>query len=144
MKKIILFILLALFAAPYSMQAQELQQKQKFYENKVIKFTKMKHAGVGLTICGTVLTVAGIGLMADGAIKNENLEYDMYSPEYNEGSAEILLGLCSSVIGISAISGGVVLWVIGSSKANKYNHLRSFSFNLDPAPNQIFTLAYRF
>ena len=145
MKKVVIFILLGLFAFPSVLQAQlqSTEQQRNIYQNKVVKFSKMKRSGVGLTICGTVLTVVGIGMVADGAYRLYNDTHN--SLNQDDPESEMAIGSCATAIGLTATSGGVVLWIIGASKANKYRkNLRYFSFDLSPAPNQMLSLAFRF
>lgn len=141
MKKIAFFILLGLISSSFALNAQESQRE--VYQNKVVTFTKMKRAGLGLTIGGAVVTTAGIGLLIDGSSKEA--EYDYNSPDYDDATLEMLLGYCSTAVGLAATSGGIVLLTIGSSKAKQYNQkLKAVSLNLNPAPNRMIALAFRF
>lgn len=145
MKKAVILILLGLFAFPYALQAQlqSNEQQRHFYQDKVVKFSKMKRSGVGLTICGTILTVAGIGMVTESAYRLYNDTHD--APYQQDAETEMALGFCATAVGLTATSGGIVLWIIGASKSNKYRkNLRYFSFDLNPAPNQMLSLAYRF
>lgn len=137
MKTMILLILLGVFVSPIALKAQD--QQKSLYQKKVISYTKMKRIGVGLTIGGLVLSVAGVALMADGA--NKTYSYDIYE----DGSGEFLLGYLTTCVGVGATSGGIALWAIGGSKKNKYTQkMNSLSLNLNPNHYQVFSLAYRF
>lgn len=144
MKTKILFILLVLMISSLAIRAQN--QQNLLYQAKVEKYTKMKHAGVGLTIGGSVLTGIGLGLMVDGIRKvNNDDNYDPYSSSSVDGSGEVIIGYLGFVLGVSTTTTGIVLWSIGASKSNKYQHkLNSISLNLNPTRHQAFSLAYRF
>lgn len=144
MKKIIL-ALLTIFAIQSSLQAQVAVQindsQQQMYERKVITFSKMKRAGIGLTIGGAVIAGVGTGLIIDYMIKLDSRYYD-----YNlDLDIEYAAGLGLTTLGVAAIGGGITLWTIGAAKSNSYKRkLDSFSFNLSPGYRQQFSLAYRF
>lgn len=144
MKTKILFILLVLMISSLAIRAQN--QQNLLYQAKVEKYTKMKHAGVGLTIGGSVLTGIGLGLMVDGIRKvNNDDNYDPYSSSSVDGSGEVIIGYLGFVLGVSTTTTGIVLWSIGASKTNKYQQkLNSISLNLNPTRHQAFSLAYRF
>ena len=134
--------------------AQLLDQKKELYQHKVMTFTRMKHTGVWLTITGALLTAGGVALIVDGERgENNNFVYtDEYGNPYSNNDktetgagAKILLGTLTTCVGIMATSGGVVLWTIGGSKVRSYKgKLNSLSFNYNPGPRQLFSLAYRF
>jgi hypothetical protein len=146
MKVKTIIILSALMISSFIMHAQD--QQKLLYQAKVEKYTKMKHAGVGLTIGGAVLTGIGIGLMVDGIRKVNNDLYDPYDPNSSDsadGSGEALIGYLGFVLGVSTTTTGIILWSVGSSKSNKYQQrLNSISLNLNPARHQMISLAYRF
>ena len=139
MKKIHLIVLLGFFVFPFVLNAQVLTDQQKtLYQNKVIKFTKMKKTGMGLTFGGVALSVAGVIVM------NNSDYFDSIYPTDNQAS-EWLLGYLTFAVGIGATAGGITLWSIGGSKMKKYTQkLNSFSLNLNPAPHQLISLSYRF
>lgn len=139
MKKICIIILLGFINFPFVLNAQVLTDQQKsLYENKVISFTKMKHTGIGLTIGGAALSVAGIAIMSNSGY------IDSYYSSDDEAT-QWALGYLTLLAGIGATAGGITLWSIGGSKVKQYNHkLNSLSLNLNPAPRQIVSLAYRF
>jgi len=100
----------------------------------------MKHAGVGLTIGGAVLTVIGVGVMATA----ETEVYNYGSYESTNGD-KFVMGALATELGVGMTAGGIVLWSIGSSKRNKYmKKMKSLSFNLNPDPRQKLTLSYKF
>ena len=139
MKKINIIILLGFFIFPFVLNAQVLTDQQKtLYQNKVIKFTKMKKTGMGLTFGGIALSVAGVIVM------NNSDFFDSVYPT-DEQYTEWALGYLVCAVGIGATAGGITLWSIGGSKVRKYNQkLDSFSLNLNPSPRQFISLAYRF
>lgn len=140
MKKTIVFILLGLFIFSSVLQAQD--QKKILYQNKVIKFTNMKRSGVSLTFGGALLTIGGIALMAEGA--NQINTNNTYS-RLEDNTGLFMVGYLAACVGVGATTGGIVLWSIGGSKAKSYKQkLNSVSFNLNPGPKQVFSLAYRF
>ncbi len=159
MKKFRIFLLIGILSFPFLLSAQLLDQrnlqyqKKEIYEHKVMSFTRMKHAGVWLTISGAILTVGGVALIVNGA-NNSNTNNNPYLDQYDpygvrntseEDAAKILFGTLTACVGVIATTGGVVLWTIGGSKARSYKgKLNSLSFNYNPGPRQLFSLAYRF
>jgi hypothetical protein len=138
MKKIIIIILLGIFTFPFLSQAQVIDQKKVLYQNKITSFTKMKHTGIGLTIGGVLVSVAGIAILAGS-------DYDPYDYTSTSGEDEWILGYLTTCVGIGATTGGIVLWSIGGSNVKKYQHkLNSVSLNVNPAPRQMISLTYRF
>lgn len=139
MKKIHLIILLGFFTFPFVLNAQVLTDQQKsLYEYKVIRFTKMKHTGVGLTIGGAILSVAGVAMIVNSGYLESNSTSD-------DGAGLYLLGYLSTSLGVGMTAGGIVLWTIGGRKTKEYNQkLNSFSLNLNPASHQLVSLSYRF
>ena len=132
-------VLIWLFILPFALQAQEIPYQQKLlYQNKIVSYTKMKTAGIVLTFGGTILSVAGIAMMA-------NSGYDPYYPMSDAGYEKYVSGYLIAVLGISATAGGITLWSIGGSKVKKYTQkLNSISLNINPVPRQLFSIAYRF
>lgn len=140
MKTITTIILLCAFACHFTVHAQD--QKKYLYQSKVAKYNKMKNTGIGLTIGGGVLTVAGIVLMANGI--NDTSPYDPYSSDTEVGGT-FALGYLATILGVTATGGGITLWAIGASKKRSYTtKLNSISLNLNPAPRRMVSLAYRF
>lgn len=71
-----LFILLGFMIPSLMIHAQN--QNNLLYQAKVEKYTKMKNAGIGLTIGGTILTGIEISLMSNGIRKaNYDNTYDL-------------------------------------------------------------------
>lgn len=139
MKKTHLIILLGFFIFPFVLKAQVLTDQQKsLYEYKVVKFTKMKRTGIGLTIGGAILSVAGVVMVVNSGYLGSDSTSD-------DGAGQYLLGYTTTTLGVGMTAGGIVLWTIGSSKTKQYNQkLNSFSLNLNPTPRQMVSLAYRF
>jgi hypothetical protein len=136
MKNKIIFILLIAFTSHLSLLAQD--QKKQLYLHKVEKFTNMRNAGIGLTIGGAILTIAGISTMSNAAAEDPNLLSE-------ESSSKFAVGYLVTVLGVTATGGGITLWAIGGSKKKSYlNKLNSLSLNLNPSQHHLVSLAYRF
>ena len=148
MKKLIIILLFGIFVFPIATQAQVITDQQKsLYQNKVYKFTKMKSAGIGLTIGGSILTLSGFIMMVEGASRGSRYDYLSSDSNYcgSDLPASFYLGVLGTTLGISATAGGIVLWSIGGAKVRSYSKkLNPVSLNLNPSPNQMLSLSYRF
>ncbi|NOU45993.1 MAG: hypothetical protein HOO86_02915 [Bacteroidales bacterium] len=140
MKKTILIMMMCVLFSHFTLQAQvQDQNKKKFlYESKVQKFNTMRNAGIVLTIGGAVLTIAGISTMSNAIADDPDMVTDA-------GTSKFLTGYLCTALGLTASGGGIVLWAIGGAKKRSYTQkLNSLSLNLNPAPRQMVSLAYRF
>lgn len=140
MKKTILMMMMCVLFSHFTIQAQVQDQNRKknLYESKIHSFTKMRNAGIGLTIGGAVLTVIGISTMSSAIADDPDMVTD-------SGTSKFLAGYVCTALGLTASGGGIVLWAIGGAKKRSYSEkLNSLSLNLNPGPRQIFSLAYRF
>ena len=136
MKNKVIFILLVLLAYHFTLQAQI--QKKQLYQQKIEKFTTMRNVGVGLTIGGAILTIAGISTMSNAIAQDPNLETE-------NGTSKFMTGYLVTVLGVTASGGGIALWAIGGSKKRSYsNKLNSLSLNLNPSTRHLVSLAYKF
>lgn len=136
MKTLSITILLVVFVSHLSLQAQD--QRKQLYQNKVEKFTTMRNVGVGLTIGGAILTIAGISTMSNAVAEDPNLETD-------NGASKFLTGYFVTALGVTASGGGIALWAVGGAKKRSYsNKLNSLSLNLNPSTRHLVSLAYRF
>lgn len=136
MKTLSIIILLVVFVSQMSLKAQD--QRKQLYQHKVEKFTTMRNVGVGLTIGGAILTIAGISTMSNAIAEDPDLVTD-------NGASKFMTGYLVTVLGVTASGGGIALWVIGGSKKRSYsNKLNALSLNLNPAPHHLVSLAYRF
>jgi hypothetical protein len=132
----IILIMLVVFAFHFSLKAQD--EKKQLYQHKVESYTTMRNAGVGLTIGGTILTIVGISSMSNALAADPYLETEEMASKY-------ALGALGAGFGMTATGGGIVLWVIGSSKKKYYSQkLNSISLNVNPTPYHLVSLAYRF
>lgn len=114
---------------------------------KVVSYYKMKRGGIGLAVGGTLITGLGTFLLADYVNKTINETYNDFYDVYTDDQLEFqrLMGIAATSLGITALGGGITLWVIGASKSKSYNDkLNSLTFNLSPGYRQQFSLAYRF
>jgi hypothetical protein len=139
MKRILIIILLGITLFQLNLSAQQSNQKD-FYFHKIQTFTKMKHAGIGMTVGGVVLTIVGVKMIADGA-ETYNNGYGYYE----ENDDKIVAGVLCTELGVGLTAGGIVLWSIGGSKARKYNEkYKSVSLNLNADPRQKLSLVFNF
>lgn len=149
MKKLLALIAsLVLFSPLFAQVAPRGYSPQEhLYVKKVISYDKMKRGGIGLAISGTIITGIGSFLLVDYVNKSVNEYYNDFYNNYTDEQLEFqrLMGIAATTLGITALGGGITLWVIGSSKSRSYSDkLNSLSFNLSPGHNQQFSLAYRF
>lgn len=139
MKNLTFLTIVILLISFTNLNAQESQKD--FYWKKAEKFGRMKKTGVGLTIGGAVLTIVGIGLIADAA-HTETTSYGYYN-EPNE--ANLMAGVVALELGVGMTAGGIVLWSIGASKKNKYlNRIKTMTLNLNADSRQKLSLVYKF
>jgi hypothetical protein len=131
-------LLMWIFIFPLVLKAQvSINQQKLLYQNKVISFTKMKHAGIAMTFGGAIVTVAGIAVMSNSG----------YDPNYptSEAYDKFLSGYLITILGVAATGGGITFWAIGDSKTKKYKQkLNSVSLNINPVPGKLVSIAYRF
>ncbi len=149
MKKLLTLILtLALFSPLFAQIAPRDYSPQEYlYMKKVVSYDKMKRGGIGLAVGGTLITGLGTFLLADYVNKTINETYNDFYDVYTDDQLEFqrLMGIAATSLGITALGGGITLWVIGASKSKSYNDkLNSLTFNLSPGYRQQFSLAYRF
>jgi hypothetical protein len=138
MKTMYIFILLTVLTFNFTSQAQDQGEKKQLYQHKVESYTTMRNAGIGLTIGGTILTIAGITSMSNAIASDPDLLTDEMASKYT-------IGLLCASLGMTGTGGGIVFWVIGSSKKNYYSQrLNSLTFNLNPNPYHLASLTYRF
>jgi len=136
MKRTIIFlILLGVFALPYALSAQE--QPKNLYQDQIIKYTKIKKTGRGIFFGGVALTAIGTGVTLGSMYNFHSRTEESVNTQANAGGILLLAG-------IATMAGGTVVWVKGTKNVNRLNKSRSVSFNLNPNPNQILSLAYRF
>jgi hypothetical protein len=133
-----LTLILALFLMSVQSFAQIAKDKG-FYEQKIIRFNKLKNAGIALTIGGAVLTAVGIAVLA-----NTSFETDYNGEPTN--TDKLYLGAYSIGFGMAGMGGGIALAIIGSNKKKQYQRtLDTFSFKLNANPNNTgLVLTYTF
>jgi hypothetical protein len=149
MKKLLVLIASFIIFSPLVAQVAPsgYTPQEHLYVKKVISYDKMKRGGIGLAIGGTIMTGIGSLLLVDYVNKSVNEYYNDFYDVYTDEQLEfqLLMGIAATSLGITAMGGGITLWVIGSAKSRSYtNKLNSLSFNLSPGYKQQFSLAYRF
>lgn len=93
---------------------------------------------------GIVLTSAGVGLLATGAVlissgSNEQDDYSYSDSGLSSGDRKVLGGIVCVIFGLGLEGGGIPLWAIGSRKMKQYGN----SLKVQPANNGL-ALAYSF
>lgn len=106
-------------------------------EKKYLRFKKMRNTGI-------VLTSAGVGLLATGAVlissgSNEQDDYSYSDSGLSSGDRKVLGGIVCVIFGLGLEGGGIPLWAIGSRKMKQYGN----SLKVQPANNGL-ALAYSF
>jgi hypothetical protein len=136
MKKILVFILFGIMVFQLGAKAQE--DQKHLYMRKIGTYSRMRNAGIGLTIGGGVLTIVGISVFSNATASDPNL--------LNEQNMEkATLGILTAELGCMMASGGIVFWTIGGSKRSKYmKKLNSLSLSLNPNAHQALSFAIRF
>jgi hypothetical protein len=141
MKIVILVLAAILFSIPaFSQVAQD----KSFYEQKVIRYTRMKKTGTVLTIAGTVLTVVGFVALSNATWE----EYEDVNGNIQQratGGNALLGGVCL-IAGIGSAGAGIPLAIIGSKNKKKYeDKVKSLSFRFNANPNNTgLVLTYKF
>jgi hypothetical protein len=136
MKKVALVLVLILVSLQSFSQAV---RDRAFYEQKIVRYNKLKNAGIALTIGGAVLTVVGVAVLA-----NTSFETDYNGEPTDTGN--LYLGAYSLGFGMTAMGAGIPITIIGSNKKKQYQrNLKSLSFRLNAKPNNTgLVLTYKF
>jgi hypothetical protein len=137
MKALTVLILLA-----FSVNVMSQVNDQKIlYLQKVEKFRKMKSAGIGMLVVGSILTVAGFS-KATKAEWTTNPTTGQSTTNDPDGA----LGVLMATGGIMIAGGGVPLAIIGSKKQRQYERkLEAVTINLNLSPQrQGLVLTYKF
>jgi hypothetical protein len=142
MKPVIIISLLFVFIFNLSVSAQD--DSRALYQSKVEKFKKMRNGGIAMTIGGAVLTAVGIASVSNADWHQETDYNGNQQYTTNDGSA--VAGMFAIAGGVTLVSGGIVLAIIGNNKMKKYQQkLNGLSFNFKCTPQQKgFVLSYRF
>jgi hypothetical protein len=113
------------------------------YEQKIIKYTRMKRTGTVLTIAGGVLTTVGVVILSNSSYSTVSNGYG-YSETHTEGNPG--LGVLCFITGTGGLGAGIPLMIVGSKAKRKYeDKLQSLSLKLNVNPNHKgFALTYRF
>lgn len=114
----------------------QIKNDKQLYDEKVKKFTRMKTAGMVVSIAGSVAM-----MLAVAQISNE--DYSLYSSTSDEEDYYIA---ATGVAGVSMLGAGVPLWIIGARNQRKYNQkLNNLSVGINNNSNQRgLALRYRF
>ena len=118
----------------------QIDQQKAQYLVKIEKYTRMKNTGIGLTVAGSVLTIAGIVILSNATWVEDG--YGNYTTTDNKavGGVVCLLG------GMGGLGAGIPLAIIGSKNKTKYEaKLQSVSLRINANPqNTGIALVYRF
>ena len=136
MKSITLVIALILISVQSHSQAV---RDRAFYEQKIVRYNKLKNAGVALAIGGAVLTVVGVAVLA-----NSTVETDPYGNTINDDN--LFIGAYALGFGMAGIGAGIPLAIIGSNKKKQYQrNINSLTFRFNAKPNNTgLVLTYKF
>jgi hypothetical protein len=107
---------------------------------KIEKYTRMKNTGIGLTVAGSVLTIAGAVILS-----NVTWVEDSYG-NYTSTDGNAVGGAVCILGGIGGLGAGIPLAIIGSKSKKKYEaKLQSISLRIKANPqNTGIALTYRF
>jgi len=118
----------------------QIDQQKAQYLLKIEKYTRMKNTGIGLTVAGSVLTIAGIVILS-----NANWVEDSYG-NYTTTDDNAVGGVVCLLGGMGGLGAGIPLAIIGSKNKKKYEaKLQSVSLRINANPqNTGIALVYRF
>jgi len=118
----------------------QIDQQKAQYMVKVEKYTRMKNTGIGLTIAGSVLTIAGIVTLS-----NVTWVEDGYG-NYTTADGNAAGGAVCLLAGMGGLGAGIPLAIVGSKNKKKYEgKLQSISLRFKANPqNTGIALLYRF
>jgi hypothetical protein len=116
---------------------------QLLYEQKAVKYTKMKKTGTFLTVTGGILTTVGFVILANSSIHTYE---DGYGNVETTTEGNPALGAVTLLLGTGGLGAGIPLWVVGSKNQRKYEtRAKGLSFKIKAAPKHTgLALTYRF
>lgn len=101
---------------------------------------KLKRFGQFLTFFGIGCIAGGTALVVVGSNENDvDFYYNNTSGVYSTGDEKIIMGALGIAGGITAVGGGIPMWVIGAKRINKYER----SMGIKPGKQSI-GLVYNF
>ena len=108
------------------------------YIKKVEKFRRMRNAGAGLTVVGSVLLVVGTVTVINSSVD------ELFYTESKTTDA----GVASMVAGQICLGAGIPLWIVGANNHKKYSKLAqghglNVKINATPQSRGL-TFTYRF
>ncbi len=120
-------------------------EQQSVYENKVVRFERMKNTGTIMMISGAVPALAGIPLIIKGIREMDNDYEDAGSwlASWLSGTGLFTVGIVVEGIGNGLIGGGLALSIIGNQKMKEYQGKLTIGFSFD-CEIQGLRLVYRF
>lgn len=140
MKTIVCILLVVILGIPTIAQ---INQDKALYEQKVIKYTKMKKTGTALAVLGGILFTTGTIVMLNSSVTTIEDGYG-HTETYTEGAP--YFGAAVFVLGMGGLGAGIPLAIVGSKSKRKYEaRVEALSFRIQANPKYSgLTLAYRF
>lgn len=141
MKNVVLVLTLILISVQ---SFSQVVRDRAFYEQKAIRYNRMKNTGAALTVTGSILTV--VGMVCLSTADWETTE-DMYGNSQRTASgSKAVGGAVSLVAGVGFLGAGIPLAIIGSKNKRKYeSKAQSLSFRFNAKPNNTgLVLTYKF
>ena len=113
MKKVILVaLILAVCVSPSVFAQQSREDKLEEIERQIANYTKQRNVGIGITIGGVVLDLAGAVMFMNA--------FDYDAPDYDESTAT--LGYIFMTGGSAGVIIGIVLWVISAKGLREWEY----------------------
>jgi hypothetical protein len=138
MKTIVCILLIMILGIPSIAQINE---DRALYQQKVIKYTKMKNTGTALIVTGGILFTVGVIVLANSSITT----YES-GTGYTDTEGAPYFGAIATVVGMGGLGAGIPLAIVGSKSKRKYEaKLQALSLRIQANPKYSgLTLAYRF
>ena len=111
-KAFLMALILAVCVSPSVFAQQSREDKLEEIERQIANYTKQRNVGIGITIGGVVLDLAGAVMFMNA------LDYD--APDYDESKAT--LGYIFMTGGSAGVIIGIVLWVISAKGLREWEY----------------------
>lgn len=115
MKNIVAALLLTVFSLPlFSQKTQPRDDSRR--DDYILKSRHKQRAGIILLSAGAAVTAGSTLLIVDGVNRNQRRDYG--NGELNGGSAEIVMGILGTCIGVGSM-GASIPFFVGAHRSRK-------------------------
>jgi hypothetical protein len=98
-----------LLLVSFQSYAQQMDERL-LYAEKVEKYKRMKNVGAVLAVAGSIALIVAVAAVSEDDYSNYYL-----NPDEDDHKIET-----AAIVGVSALSLGVPLWIVGAHHQNKY------------------------